>query len=71
VPSYTLNIYVFLPERTGINKLLTPEPFAKLPLEAISKSVLCHPERSEGSQPFENTRFFASLRMTYQGKPGF
>ena len=24
----------------------------------------CHPERSEGSQPSENTRFFASLRMT-------
>src|SRR4030043_388899 len=24
----------------------------------------CHPEQSEGSQPTENTRFFASLRMT-------
>jgi hypothetical protein len=65
VPSYTLNFYVFLPERTGINKFLTLEPFAKLPLKAISKSGFCHPERREGSQPFENTRLFASLRMTY------
>jgi hypothetical protein len=24
----------------------------------------CHPERSEGSQPVKNTRFFAPLRMT-------
>jgi hypothetical protein len=49
-------------------KLVSLEPLAKLPIEAISKPVFCHPERSEGSQPFENTRFFASLRMTYQGK---
>jgi hypothetical protein len=40
-------------------------------IEAISKAVFCHPERSEGSQPFENTRFFASLRMTDQGKLKF
>jgi energy-converting hydrogenase Eha subunit B len=29
--------------------------------------VFCHPERSEGSQVIKNTRFFASLRMTYEG----
>jgi hypothetical protein len=26
---------------------------------------LCHPERSEGSQAVENTRFFAAPRMTF------
>jgi hypothetical protein len=36
--------------------LVTSEPLAKL--------FLCHPERSEGSQPPENTRFFVPLRMT-------
>jgi hypothetical protein len=32
--------------------------------EAISKPIFCHPERSEGSQAFKKTRFFAALRMT-------
>jgi hypothetical protein len=31
----------------------------------------CHPERSEGSQPSENTRFFALLRMTIVVKGEF
>jgi hypothetical protein len=26
--------------------------------------LFCHPERSEGSQGIENTRFFSTLRMT-------
>jgi hypothetical protein len=37
----------------------------------LQKCWFCHPERSEGSQPFENTRCFALLRMTYQGKLRF
>jgi hypothetical protein len=41
---------------------MTPEiGFA---LEPLAKLFSCHPERSEGSQPSENTRFFAPLRMT-------
>jgi hypothetical protein len=32
--------------------------------EALAKLFVCHPERSEGSQASENTRFFATLRMT-------
>jgi len=35
-----------------------------LPFEPLAKLFLCHPERSEGSQPSANTRFFAPLRMT-------
>jgi hypothetical protein len=31
----------------------------------------CHPERSEGSQRVENTRFFAPLRMTISSEAGF
>jgi len=31
----------------------------------------CHPERSEGSQVLENTRFFALLRMTDRLDRGF
>jgi hypothetical protein len=34
------------------------------PLSLLQKSHFCHPERSEGSQPSENTRIFATLRMT-------
>jgi hypothetical protein len=33
-------------------------------LEAMAKPIFCHPERSEGSQALENSRFFAALRMT-------
>jgi hypothetical protein len=33
-------------------------------MSLLQKSSLCHPERSEGSQPSEETRFFATLRMT-------
>jgi hypothetical protein len=32
--------------------------------EPLAKLFFCHPERSEGSQPPENARFFAPLRMT-------
>jgi hypothetical protein len=35
-----------------------------LPKEPLAKLFLCHPERSEGSQPSEDTGFFAPLRMT-------
>jgi hypothetical protein len=31
----------------------------------------CHPERNEGSQVIENSRFFASLRMTTYKSLGF
>jgi hypothetical protein len=37
----------------------------------LQKWFICHPERSEGSQIYENTRFFAALRMTFKGKPYF
>src|SRR5208337_1009567 len=30
----------------------------------------CHPERSEGSQATKNKRFFATLGMTFLGRPG-
>jgi hypothetical protein len=30
----------------------------------LKNEFSCHPERSEGSQAVEKTRFFASLRMT-------
>jgi hypothetical protein len=33
----------------------------------LQNCFLCHPERSEGSQPPVNMRFFASLRMTKWG----
>jgi hypothetical protein len=42
-----------------------------LPKEPLVKLFLCHPERSEGSQPSENTRFFAPLRMTMVVKKEF
>jgi hypothetical protein len=53
----------------GNDKPIKGEGENPLPLiiaiyEALAKLFLCHPERSEGSQPFENTRFFAQLRMT-------
>jgi hypothetical protein len=33
-------------------------------LSLLQKSFFCHPERSEGSQASEITRFFATLSMT-------
>jgi hypothetical protein len=30
----------------------------------MARPIFCHPERSEGSQALENSRFFAALRMT-------
>ena len=39
--------------------------FSRIPMDSAEKrSLECHPERSEGSQVRENTRFFAALRMT-------
>jgi hypothetical protein len=40
-------------------------------LGAIAKLIFCHPERRAGSQVVKNTRFFASLRMIYEGVFGF
>jgi hypothetical protein len=40
-------------------------------IEAISPPLFCYPERSEGSQRLENTRFFPVLGMTDQGKLRF
>jgi hypothetical protein len=31
---------------------------------SCKSGLSCHPERSEGSQAFKNTRFLAALRMT-------
>jgi hypothetical protein len=36
-------------------------------IKARAKFSFFHPEGKIGSQPSENARFFASLRMTYQG----
>jgi hypothetical protein len=56
------------PHLPGGEALATPgllEPFAKPFYRSSCKiGLFCHPERSEGSQAFENTRFFAALRMT-------
>jgi hypothetical protein len=40
-------------------------------LSLLQNRFFCHPERSEGSQLFENARFFASLRMTSVVKRDF
>jgi hypothetical protein len=37
----------------------------------LQNLFFCHPERSEGSQVIENSRFFASLRMTETKILGF
>ena len=41
----------------------SPNP-ASISYKPFQNLFFCHPERSEGSQRIENTRFFASLRMT-------
>lgn len=33
-------------------------------MEPLAKLFLCHPERSEESQPYENTRFFVQPSIT-------
>jgi hypothetical protein len=37
-------------------------------LQAISKPMVCHPERREGSQPSENAGFFTPLRFDQNDK---
>jgi hypothetical protein len=42
--------------------------FASARCRNIYEVFRCHPERSEGSDVFEKTRFFASLRLTIKVK---
>jgi hypothetical protein len=37
----------------------------------MEKPFFCHAKRREGSQALENSRFFASLRMTLSLRVGF
>jgi hypothetical protein len=39
-------------------------PYQKPTYSLFQNRFLYHPEQSEGSQGIENTRFFATLRMT-------
>jgi hypothetical protein len=43
----------------------------RIPKSYFKTDLSCHPERSEGSQHLENTRFFATLRMTFFVKVDF
>jgi hypothetical protein len=42
--------------------------FENLATGYFKNGFFCHPERSEGSQLIGNTKFFASLRMTFHCK---
>ena len=51
--------------------IICQKPKKRKQKRLLQKCWYCHPERSEGSQPLINTRFFASLRMTILGKGEF